>query len=165
MLEHVSKRSIMRGRFRQQACLRPPGAIPSFEDICSRCGDCLDVCPTKIISFDANGFPKIDLNEGECLFCSDCAQVCEPAAIEPAEGWALRAKVTASCLSYNGTLCRTCEDQCDAHAIRFRLMTGGRSLPDFDLELCTGCGACAAQCPSQSIEFFHHTQPYGESPC
>ena len=165
MLDQVSKRDMLHGRIGQQAQQRPPGAIFMFEDACTGCADCVSACPTQIIEIETCGLAKIDLTKGQCLFCSQCAETCQPSALIPVEGWSVRASITASCLSYNGTLCRACEDQCEEQAIAFRLLTGGRSLPVIDLDRCTGCGACAAPCPTQSISFFEHSQPTGDSSC
>jgi len=45
-----------------------------------------------------------------------------------------------SCLSFNGITCRACDENCQTDAIRFNLMTGGRSVPPVKEESCTGCG-------------------------
>jgi len=153
----LSKRAFLRGRFKEEESIRPPGTSDHFGDLCTRCGDCASACPQDIIVFDRRGLPEVDLKKGACLFCNACAEACEPAAIEPADGWFVRAKMLPTCLSYNGIACRSCQDHCETQAIRFRLMTGNRSLPVIDLDTCTGCGECAAACPSASISFYEHT--------
>src|SRR4051812_44863438 len=37
--------------------LRPPGALEggNFTDVCSRCGECVKVCPAECIKIDASG--------------------------------------------------------------------------------------------------------------
>ena len=76
--------------------------------------------------------------------------------LDAAAGWNVIARIKGSCLSFNGITCRACEENCEADAIRFKLMTVGRSVPLVDEETCTGCGACARVCPNNSIEMHHH---------
>lgn len=147
------RRAFLKGRFHDEAFLRPPGALElaAFVETCTRCGDCAANCPQAIITADDDGFPKVDITARGCTFCGACADACAPEAIQPALQWAYRADVSDTCLSVQGITCRTCEDHCDESAIRFRLMAGGRSAPSIDPETCTGCGACVAPCPSDAI--------------
>lgn len=161
MQDQISKRAFFRGKLKAAISLRPPGAVEQFAELCTRCDACLTACPTGIIGRDPEGLPKVDLSNGACLFCGECAEACEPQAILPATSWAIRAKVNASCLSFNGVMCRTCEDHCDHQAIHFHLMTRGRSVPTIDPDRCTGCGECAAPCPSQSIQFYEQPSQRG----
>ncbi|WP_417244083.1 ferredoxin-type protein NapF [Celeribacter sp.] len=165
-MQHTpARRSFLKGRFTKATHIRPPGSVAAFHDLCTQCGACANACPTGIIYRDNDGFPVINLRAGTCLFCSACADACEPAAIAPAPAWSVRAKADASCLSMTGVTCRTCEDQCDAQAIRFRLQTGGRAIPEFDADMCTGCGACAAPCPTNSITFYDKNPQHEETSC
>lgn len=167
MPEQVSKRAFLRGQFQERSHIRPPGAEAQVSELCTRCGKCAEACPTNILFYDNNGLPAVEFGQtvepamGPCLFCSGCADVCEPGAIRPASAWAVRASILPSCLSYNGVACRACEDHCDRRAIRFHLMTGGRSVPEIEPDLCTGCGACAPSCPSRSITFNEPTTSRG----
>ncbi|MBL8673095.1 MAG: 4Fe-4S binding protein [Alphaproteobacteria bacterium] len=61
------------------------------------------------------------------------------------------ASFAQSCLSASGVACRVCAEHCEHGAIRFRLMSGGRSSPLLDAAACTGCGACRAPCPVGAI--------------
>ncbi len=147
------RRAFLQGHFDEGDFLRPPGALDfaSFVDACTRCGDCAAICPQAIITADTEGFPTVDVTARECTFCGGCADACEVGAIKPADDWVYRASIHENCLSLQGVTCRACEDHCDESAIRFRLMTGGRSAPLIDAETCTGCGACVAPCPSDAI--------------
>ena len=165
MRKRLTKRALFRGQLDQREAIRPPGAAEDFYSRCDQCGACAPACPRGIIHIDGAGFPNADPARASCLFCGACADACATGALNPSIKWNVRARVSASCLSFNGVTCRACEDQCDEQAIRFRPMTAGRSLPDFDLERCTGCGACSKPCPAHAISFFEHTQPNGESPC
>ncbi|MBN9672729.1 ferredoxin-type protein NapF [Roseibium aggregatum] len=160
----LSKRAFLRGRFKEENIIRPPGTDEHVADLCNRCGDCAKACPRHIISFDREGLPTVDLSAEACLFCSACADACEPAAIRPATAWNVRAQMLPNCLSYNGIACRACEDHCEERAIRFRLMTGSRSVPVVDTETCTGCGECAGACPTASISFYEY-KAHGDTQC
>lgn len=153
-LQHSpERRTLLRGRMIYADVLRPPGALEAgaFEDTCTHCGDCAASCPQAIITADPDGFPSVDVSARGCDFCNVCADVCAEDAILPAQSWDVRAVVGDSCLSVQGIMCRTCEDHCDAAAIRFRPMTGGRAQPLIDLNDCIGCGACVAPCPADAL--------------
>jgi len=137
--------------------IRPPWALNemAFQDACTRCGDCISVCPEKILIREGvNGYPHIDFKYGECTFCGDCARVCPTTALNSAQTlpWMIKAYVADSCLAANQVLCMTCSDQCDVRAIRFTPVAAAVSQPEINLDVCTGCGACVAACPTQSIE-------------
>ncbi len=139
--------------------MRPFGAMgDGFTDACTRCGDCLTACPEAILIADRDGFPRLDPSLGACTFCAECIDACETDALAEGRDWTWRAQADDTCLSVGGVFCRTCEDQCDAQAIRFRLQTGGRSVPAFDTNACTGCGGCASACPVGAIQFTKITQ-------
>ena len=59
----------------------------------------------------------------------------------------LVAELGGACISMQGVACRLCGDPCEPRAIRFRLMTGGRALPEIDVAACTGCSVCVTACP------------------
>ncbi|TDS94022.1 ferredoxin-type protein NapF [Pelagimonas phthalicica] len=168
MQHQPKRRAFLTGRMNRPLPMRPPGAIEeeAFQDTCTKCGDCASACPQEIIRFDGDGLPTVDLSTSPCTFCNICAESCEAGAIDYADGWDWRARVDDSCMSANGIMCRTCEDQCDHQAIRFRLLPGGLSEAQFDSDACTGCGACANACPSGSISFYTPKQqrPNHEGP-
>lgn len=163
--QHQQKRrAFLRGRFRETEQVRPPGSTDDFHDLCTQCGDCARACPTGIILRDQDGFPVLDMRAGQCLFCDACAEACVPGAILPATEWPWRASVSSSCLSVQGVSCRSCEDQCDNSAIRFRPMLGGCAQPSVDLDACSGCGACIASCPAGAISLHASSSPKHEEP-
>ncbi len=61
------------------------------------------------------------------------------------------AQIGDACVEPKGVTCRRCGDECDAGAIRFRLIGRGRAHADLDRDLCTGCGACLPVCPTHAI--------------
>ena len=154
----TSRRNFLLGKLNSSGpdVMRPPGATPAFERDCTRCGDCLKVCPTAIIVVGEDRLPRLDFSDGACTFCGECAKVCPTEALDPdlLADWRWKAEVTEACLSLKGIMCRACEDVCEPRAIRFRLEPGGRSRPVIDVRQCTGCGACAQCCPASALTFF-----------
>lgn len=164
MTHNPARRALLRGRFIAPGHVLPPGAVEGFHDLCTQCGDCARACPTSIIYRDSDGFPVINFSAGFCELCGKCGDSCETGALVAATEWPLRARVQPGCLSLQGVTCRTCEDQCEQQAIRFRLQTGGRAAPMIDDDLCNGCGGCVASCPAEAIMILTNiNQPEGLS--
>ncbi len=144
----------------QGSPVRPPWALPeeAFQTLCTRCGDCLDVCPTNLLSKGSGGFPVADFTPGKaaegCTFCEACLSACTPQALkkipeQPA--WAHKAVIGEACLAAANVVCRTCGERCEVSAIRFPPRIGGVALPQLDAAICNGCGACLADCPTTAI--------------
>ena len=133
---------------------RMPWAVDGFTSACERCGDCIEACDESVIRAGDGGYPTIDFERGGCTFCGDCVQACKhdalDATIQPA--WRLVASIAAGCLSAQGITCRACGDVCETRAIRFRLETGGRAIPELEPSSCNGCGSCIATCPTHVIQ-------------
>lgn len=153
----VNRRQFLRGNFKAApAPQRPPWALaePLFISACSRCRDCVPVCPTRIIVI-VGGFPEVDFKRGECTFCGACATACIDQALLDSDvqiwPWAIKAQVANSCLAQRGVECRICGDRCAVAAIRFSPRLGGPPQPEIDVAACTGCGACVAPCPVAAI--------------
>ena len=151
----ISRRRLFRGR-EAGLELRPPWVLNpvSFTDDCTRCGRCVERCPENILVVGDGGFPSVDFSWGECTFCRECTGDCEAKLFNPDADslpWTYTAFVAESCLAHAGVMCRSCEDSCEVRAIRFPLAAGKVPAPRIDTEACTGCGACVAPCPQQSI--------------
>ncbi|MCK9380855.1 MAG: ferredoxin-type protein NapF [Sulfuritalea sp.] len=153
----VSRRQFMRGDFKtRKAPQRPPWALAeeAFANACSRCGECLPVCPTRIIVL-VRGYPEVDFQRGACTFCGACVAACEDGALLRAEDhaapWTIKAQIAGSCLPKRGVECRICGDHCAVAAIRFSPRLGGPPVAEVDADSCTGCGACVAPCPVAAI--------------
>ena len=139
--------------------LRPPGALPEqpFRDACSRCGDCVRVCPAQCIKIDpaglrGNGVPFIDVDAAACVMCDGllCMHACPTGALVPTPladvdmGTArwhpnVCVRITAS------EPCTTCIDVCPVGEVAIRLIGNAVQVrPDG----CTGCGLCQNRCPT-----------------
>ena len=158
MTTAISRMQFLRGDFSgRMLLLRPPWALAeqAFVSACDRCGHCIDACPTHILQPGRGGFPDVDFNRGECLFCEECLDACKAGALAKVDGqvpWALKAFVDAgSCIAYQGVECRSCHDPCDTRAIRMPPRPGGVAVPEIDVTLCNGCGACYAVCPVRAV--------------
>jgi ferredoxin-type protein NapF len=155
---NITRRQFLRGAFRQRdRHPRPPWALPEAEflDRCDRCGACAKACPAGIIELSDSGYPRLDFHHSGCTFCGECVTACAPGALfrasDASNPWRLHAGVDESCLATRGVLCRLCGERCETGAIRFPPTLGAWPLPVFDLERCTGCGACVGACPAEAI--------------
>ncbi|MDR2239615.1 MAG: ferredoxin-type protein NapF [Zoogloeaceae bacterium] len=154
----ISRRQFLRGDFtgKRPALPRPPWARPeaAFAAACTRCCDCVNLCPQHILTLDREARPTVDFSRGECTFCGRCVEACAPRALEKcgeAPPWELKARIGGGCLAKTNVTCHACGDACPAQAIRFRPAVMTAAQPEVDEPLCTGCGACQTPCPVQAI--------------
>lgn len=138
--------------------IRPPGALPEqqFRETCSRCGECVKVCPVQCIKIDSSGVkgagaPFIDIDSAACVMCDGllCMNKCPSGALVPTPigqidmGTAAWHEVT--CLRSHGEQCTICVDECPigemaivVDAEKIKVIEDG----------CTGCGVCQNRCPT-----------------
>jgi nitroreductase/NAD-dependent dihydropyrimidine dehydrogenase PreA subunit len=45
------------------------------KDLCKKDGACIEVCPARVLSRDAEGFPT-EVPDSRCIFCGHCVAVC-----------------------------------------------------------------------------------------
>ena len=155
----VSRRQFLRGNVTgRNTALRPPWAMAENEFVsrCDQCAECIAACPSQLIEADNHGFPRINFLKGECDFCTACARACGTGALayhdDPEQVvWSLAGSIEAECIAYQGVVCRTCGEHCEAAAIRFVPVVGRGLLPRVEVERCTGCGACVSVCPVKAI--------------
>jgi len=146
--------------------LRPPGALDPDEDFlaaCTRCGDCIPVCPVDAIitieESDGRKLPAIDPGVKPCRLCTElpCIAACPDGALKAPEGGpdAVRlgiAKVDPRrCITFKGELCTRCHTACP-YPDKALMLIGSRPL--VGSSVCTGCGLCQFACPThpKSIE-------------
>lgn len=138
---------------------RPPGAAPevAFVAACTRCGDCIDVCPVHaILKVPANdgglaaGTPYIDPATRACIVCHDmpCANACETGALVPRPWPEIHMGVLEldpqRCITFQGASCGVCARACPVGERALALDDRGR--PVLKPEGCVGCGVCVTAC-------------------
>jgi len=149
--------------------LRPPGSLNEhrFTGVCVRCGNCAQVCPSKIIQpdFGASGVagfltPRLLFDRDYCREdCHCCNEVCPSSAIARLSLADKRQRVIGRavvdldlCLLAQGCECTACIQKCPYQAIAMESADGGFSnQPGVVLDRCNGCGACEAVCPTQPV--------------
>lgn len=152
------RRSFLRGKPADlQAPPRPPWSLrpdAAFTLACTRCGECVRVCPRGVLRHGDGGYPEIGFEAAGCSLCGECAAACEPRAIDRAaraEAFSWRVQVDAACLNRRGIECRVCGDACGTRALRFVPARGGIAQLHIDAAACTGCGDCVGVCPVRAI--------------
>jgi ferredoxin-type protein NapG len=147
-------------RIASRRYFRPPGAAPemAFLASCTRCGDCIDVCPVHAIikapaeAGLAAATPVIDPAVQACVVCDDmpCARACETGAlIVPANGWrgVRMGALTLDperCIAFQGVACGVCARACPVG--ERALAMDGLGRPVIRMEGCVGCGVCVTAC-------------------
>jgi MauM/NapG family ferredoxin protein len=153
--------------------LRPPGAIEEigFLAACTRCGDCMDVCPPRAIvkapagAGLAVGTPMIDPSVQPCMVCDDmpCARACPTGALVlPEQLWeeyclATLELIPERCIAFHDIPCGTCARVCPVGTKALTMDAAGR--PVIHKEGCVGCGVCVRACPTtpSSLKLHHET--------
>ena len=130
-----------------------------------RCGNCAQVCPSKIIQPDfADGglagllAPRLRFDRDYCREdCGRCNEVCPSGAIARLSLTDKRRRVIGRArvdltvwLLAHGCECTACIQRCPYQAIAMQSTDGGFSNePQVVLDRCNGCGACEAACPAR----------------
>lgn len=155
--------------------VRPPGAGGDARvlQLCTRCGQCMKVCPTNVIqpSFAKSGFegvftPEMDYRVGFCDWsCNECGKVCPTGAIMPLALEAKRqTKLGRAYIDRNRCIpwadyktCLVCQELCPVpeKAITYRNVdvvnpdgvTVRLGRPEVVADRCIGCGVCENACP------------------
>jgi ferredoxin-type protein NapG len=138
--------------------LRPPGSLDEqkFLDTCSRCGNCVSVCPAQCIKIDSTaakggGAPFIEPDAMPCVVCEGlkCMHVCPTGALLPTPlghidmGTARMNYQT--CVRSKGENCTICIDQCPIGSVAIELQDGRVQVHE---DGCIGCGVCQHYCPT-----------------
>lgn len=159
--------------------LRPPGAAEPLKlaTLCTRCGNCANVCPTGIIRPDyapehppAIGAPMVVLPDdrlptddaspkptGYCRHdCTACGKACPSGAIadlplEKKQDWKIglaSIDLDLCIMAYDGRECSICVRACPREAVTSRWSEDAYAqIPIINAEKCNGCGACLTPCP------------------
>lgn len=142
----------------------PPGAVPNFYNVCTRCNDCVKACPHWAIRKAGpelgpalDGVPLIYPGDAPCKLCADlpCVAACEPQALLPLPIAAIRLGAVAvidypHCYVPQGRACDECVKSCPVGAQA--LVTDPAGYPRVLAHGCTGCGLCVQECPASCIK-------------
>jgi ferredoxin-type protein NapF len=156
-MPNLSRRNFFQAPLQQVNSIRPPWAVleQQFIELCTRCDECITVCPEKIIVKGDGGFPEVNFAHSGCELCEDCVDICKVNALDKvsdnAFAWFHKIKMNDKCLPLHGVICRSCSEACDDKAISFQLVAGKVAIPELDLDKCTGCGFCIAICPVDAV--------------
>ncbi|MEW6263662.1 MAG: 4Fe-4S dicluster domain-containing protein [Thermodesulfobacteriota bacterium] len=157
--------------------IRPPGTLEESEFLkrCVRCGLCLRVCPTNVLTpalgeagLEGVWTPVLNFRLGYCEYnCTLCSSVCPTGAIKLITG---REKTQTPirlgsaffdrgrCLPWSGQgPCLVCEEHCPVSPKAIYLVpletatdkdkTEKLLAPQVNLTRCVGCGICSYKCP------------------
>jgi ferredoxin-type protein NapG len=139
--------------------LRPPGSRPEadFQSICSRCGDCVRVCPAQCIKIEpgpggrGGGLPFIDPDEMPCVLCDGllCMHNCPTNALVPTPLEMIDMGTAhwreELCVRSRGQECTICVDRCPVGPAAIELRNNAIHVHE---QGCTGCGVCQHDCPT-----------------
>jgi ferredoxin-type protein NapF len=172
----LPRRRFLRGQFGSlpTACafhderrsIFPPG-MESFERLylnCDGCGDCIAVCPKKIIELRGSPpLPVLTFSTAGCAFCEGypCASACTRNALtlpmtKPRLGMATI--LNEFCIASEGADCRVCASACPRNVIEFP-----DGIPAVNAS-CDGCGVCLPACSAVASPPAIAIEPRRETP-
>lgn len=137
--------------------LRPPGALleEQFTSVCSRCEECVRVCPARCIRIEpggrGGGAPFIDVDAMPCVLCDglQCMTTCPSGALLPTPLAQIHMGTAewdeTTCVRSRREECTTCIDQCPIGTTAIELLEGRVHV---HAEGCVGCGVCQHHCPT-----------------
>jgi polyferredoxin len=162
------------GRRQDAYLVRPPGAVAetALLGLCSRCGQCMKVCPTNVLQpslrsgWDGMFTPELSFVHGYCDYsCNECGKVCPTGAIQALTLEAKRNTVIGRayidrnrCIPWADFKdCIVCQELCPTPEKAIVLQvesvvdpkgtTVSLKRPWVLADLCIGCGICEANCP------------------
>jgi ferredoxin len=176
-------------RERAARLVRPPGARAEngLLALCSRCGQCMKVCPTNVLQpavglAGAEGVftPRMDFRIGSCEWsCNECGKVCPTGAIERLTLEAKRRTVIGRayidrdrCIPWaDYKTCLVCQELCPVPEKAIKIDTAEVRTPEGKLvrlgrpqvvvDRCIGCGVCENACP---VAYRAAIEVYGTRP-
>ena len=138
--------------------LRPPGALAEqdFLNACSRCGECVRVCPAQCIKIDysagnGKGAPFINPDVMPCVLCTglSCMNSCPSGALQPVPLPEIDMGTAQwnehLCVRSHGDDCTRCVDHCPVGTTALELVDNRIVVHE---DHCTGCGVCQSNCPT-----------------
>jgi ferredoxin len=144
----------------------PPGSqsIDRFNDSCTACNLCVNVCPTQVLQpslleYGLRGLmqPHLDFHAGYCNYeCVLCSEVCPTGAILPLNVEEKKLTqmgqthfVKENCIvETEGTACGACAETCPTQAVAMVDYKNNLKIPEVTNDICIGCGACENSCPT-----------------
>ena len=153
-----NRKHFLRGKLNSELSIRPPWSINELEftEQCTRCYKCAESCPSNLIVKGMGGYPEISFIRQGCDYCEACARSCPEDVLNinhfnKKNPWQQQASINDECFSMRGIVCRSCGEVCEARAIEFKLVVGGKSQLILNTTACNGCGECVHVCPADAI--------------
>lgn len=165
--------------------IRPPFAIAEFDFLlnCSRCGDCIDACPHKVIfplplsrGASVAGTPAMDIPNNACLLCTDwaCVTACDDKALSFTSILNADSKIVDNTeeviVDEKNTNVKSCEEEgAELNGTESVEMPQAKDCPPMasariDESKCMPysgpeCGACRGSCPIPNTLVWHNEKP------
>ncbi len=145
--------------------ISPPGSlsVERFASLCTACHLCVSSCPTQVLypsllEYGIAGLfqPRLNFDLNYCNYdCIICSQICPSGAILPIDINTKKeiqiGKVEffkPDCIVVTkGRDCGACSEHCPTKAVKMVPYKKYLMIPEIEIDLCVGCGACQYACP------------------